>query len=459
VACASSCAAAPKLSPATPPSYLGNVRARPRFGTRFDIVLPSGVKGSVRITAKRTEAGREPRDIGEAIALGAIETELDLHALPLADANVLEAVLAAMSAIEVEQAKLECRNCGDHFEVDAAAALPIAPLLEPRGDPELDPAVDCAEWHELPQPIAIGRRGTAARFRLARRTLSDRLRLEDLLGDRTQPLRIDAPLIRALGLDALGHGDEIVAKSPIAIARALLALDDARFDEAWDAISSAYDQQHWPPRLLAPVACPKCGARHDVEAVPRPLAWAPRRADAPGEAFPSLEEFQARAAKLTREIFAEHGLDDPRGLEVLVDDDVPPCDDGGEPLLGSYTPNLNADGDVRAQSSPFVIVLYYRTFRSMHEDDPYDVDEEIRETVEHELEHHVGFVEGEDPLDEEERHAIAVERRRLVGGSNATDLAAGAGWLASDFGRFLRVTWPLWALILFGLLLILAGGR
>jgi hypothetical protein len=435
--------------------------ARPRIGTSFEIVLPSGVKGTIRAINKRTGDGRKPRDLGEAIALGAVESPLDLHALALADANVIEAVLAAMTVIEAERAKLDCRNCGAVMEVDAAAALPIAPLLEPLGDPELDPSVDRAEWHELPAPLEVARRGHIDHFRLARRTFADRLKLEDVLGgDPTGPLPLGAPLVRAMGLDALGRGEEIIVRSPIAIARALLSLDDETFSDVWDTICRAYDQQHWPPRLLAPVACPKCGARHDLEPVPRPLDWAPPRATHLAERmFPPLDEFTTRAAGITREIFAELGLPDPRGLEVIVDDEVPPCDDGGEPLLGSYTPNLNADGDVRVQSSPFVIALYYRTFRSMYEDEPYDVDAEIRETIEHELEHHLGFVEGDDPLDDEERSAIEKERRRIVGGSNATDLAAGAGWLASDFGRFIRVTWPVWLVVLLGLLIVLASDR
>ena len=40
--------------------------------------------------------------------------------------------------------------------------------------------------------------------------------------------------------------------------------------------------------------------------------------------------------------FATHAVVHTRSV-VPVDDDVPPCDDGGEPLLGSYTPNLASD--------------------------------------------------------------------------------------------------------------------
>lgn len=426
--------------------------ARPRLGEPFELALPSGARVTVCAKLERPL----PKDLPAAIERRLVTSETDLLGLPLADANVIETLAAALGAIEAEHAKLTCRNCEAAIELDGARALPLAPLLAPLGDPELDPPVDREEWHAFDARVPVARRGVADRFRLARRTLRDRIELEKHLDG---PLDVAAPLIRALGVNALADGETIIAKSPIAIARALDALDDEAFDRAWDAICRAYDHQHWPPRLLAPAACPECGARHDVEVVRRPLAWAPPRGDHADEEFPSLEAFTARAAKITREVFADLGIDDPRGLEVLVEDSVPPCDDGGEPLLGSYTPNLAADGDVRVQSSPFVIAVYYRTFKSMFDDEPYDVDAEIRETIEHELEHHVGFLEGHDPLDEEERAAIATEHRRLIGGNAATDLAAGAGWLASDFGRFLRVTWPLWVLALFGLMLLLAGDR
>ena len=116
--------------------------ARPRLGASFEIILPSGVKGTLRAHRKP----ERPRDLGSAIALGAVETELDLHGLALADANVIEAVLAAMGAIESEPAKLECRNCGESFASNAASALPIAPLLAPS---------QIASPHRLPEEPGI----------------------------------------------------------------------------------------------------------------------------------------------------------------------------------------------------------------------------------------------------------------------------------------------------------------
>jgi hypothetical protein len=173
--------------------------------------------------------------------------------------------------------------------------------------------------------------------------------------------------------------------------------------------------------------------------------------------------FRARAAAIAREVIEEAGLENEAGLEIRVDEGVPPCDDGGEPLLGAYTPSPEADGDVqRAATSPFVIELFYRTFRGMYDDAPYDVDAEIRETLEHELEHHAGFLAGEDPLDDAEREEIERDRVRTYGpradARGASGLARGAGLLAVDFARFLRATWPLWiAVIVLGLVVVLSS--
>ncbi len=38
-----------------------------------------------------------------------------------------------------------------------------------------------------------------------------------------------------------------------------------------------------------------------------------------------------------------------------------------------------------------------------HEDGPFDWDAELAETIEHELEHHMAYLVGDDPMDEEER--------------------------------------------------------
>jgi hypothetical protein len=414
---------------------------RPRIGEPFDVKLPTG--RVVRLIALPVEP--RPRDLLQAIERDAVSIPDDLA---LCDANVVEGILAELGAIEKDRVPLTCRNCGESLEL--VATLPLAPLLSPPGDDELDRPGrwDRSEWHDFARPIEVGRRGSADRFQLARRTLRDRARLEAMLGD---TLPIGAPLVRAVGISALARGEATVTTSATAIARALEALDDASFDPAWDAISRAYDEQHWPPRLLAAMPCPECGARHDVEAVKRPLEWIDAREPADPGAFPSLEEFRARAARIAREVFHATGLAEITDVEVLVDDDVPPCDDGGEPLLGSYTPSGGG-----AQGELHVIALYYRTFRAMHADEPYDVEEEIRETIDHELEHHVGHLRGDDPLDDEERAEIVRERARRLG---VSPKVAAEPASIPDFVRFVRSTWPIWLAVLLLVLILVSSSR
>jgi hypothetical protein len=409
-----------------------------RLGESFEVKLPTG--RVVSLLARSSEP--RPRDLLQAIERGVVTIPSDLA---LCDANVVEAILAELGAIEKGRVPLTCRNCGESIEL--VAELPLAPLTSPPGDHELDRPGrwDRPEWHALPRGIAIARRGTADCFQLARRTLSDRARLESMLGD---TLNVGAPLIRAVGITALGRGETPITTSPSAIARALDALDDADFDAAWDAISRAYDEQHWPPRLLAAMPCPSCGARHDIEAVRRPLEWIESREHVETGPFPSFEQFRDRAADIAKEVFSATGLSAITDVEVLVDDEVPPCDDGGEPLLGSYTP--------AAEGGLHVIALYYRTFRSMYADEPYDVDAEIRETIDHELEHHVGHLRGDDPLDHEERAEIVRERARRMG---VLPQATATPASFRDFLRFVRSTWPIWFAVLLLILILVSSTR
>ncbi|MBL8714478.1 MAG: metallopeptidase family protein [Myxococcales bacterium] len=414
-----------------------------RPDSAFTVRLPSGARA--KVTGRRVSP--PPTSLPAALRASAVEADVDLEGLCLADAHVIEALLVAAGVVVVPPLELECRNCARKVVFAVAEAIPTRPLLDPPGDEELDRALLGEQEHPLRAPVPI--RGEPAQtFRLGARTLRDRIRLEQLLGDDPRaPLPLGGPLIRAMGLVALG-----ATRSPTAIARALEALDDDTFEEAWDAIAEAFDRQHWPPRLLVPTACPSCGACHDLEAAgPRPFTFfGPRTAS--GAPFPPLETFQARAAELVTAIFADEDPADLAGLEVTVEEGVPPCDDGGEPLLGSYTPSPEADGDVRGPAAPFRIQLYYRTFQSMYADEPYDWEAEIRDTIEHELEHHHNFLSGHDPLDEAEHAAIAHERERLHGRPGARELTARLPFLFADFARFVRAIWPLLALVFVGLL-------
>lgn len=414
----------------------------------FAARLPSGV----RVTVTGHQVSPPPPSLPAALAAGAVEADVDLRTLPLSDAHVVEALLVAAKVIEPPPSAIVCRNCGAEAELHAGPLLPVAPLLDPPGDEELDHVLVGETEHPLPIAVKV-RGGEATTFRLAPRTLPDRERLEALLGGQpTGP--VEGPLVRALGLVALGP-----LASPIAIARALESLDDASFEASWDAIVDAYDRQHWPPRLLVAVPCPSCGARHDLPAAgPRPMAvFGPPPV---AEPFPSLATFRARAEAIVDELFAAEDPATLTRLEVVVDGGVPPCDDGGEPLLGSYLPLPEADGDVQhGATAPFRIEVFFRTFASLWAEERYDWEAELRETIAHELEHHRNFLSGHDPLDEAERAEIEAEERRRLGATRATDLfGQGAAWLLADVLRFSRAAWPFLAvLVATGLLLVMCG--
>ena len=222
------------------------------------------------------------------------------------------------------------------------------------------------------------------------------------------------------------------------------------------------DTRYWKPGDIFESPCPACGARHDVEVPARFVLDVALEHEAAADAapppFPSLATFRARAAELAREELEKAELLEAEGIEIVVDEGVPPCDDGGEPLLGSYAPHVEPERDAPTRA-PFEVALYYRTFASMYDEEAYDVDAEIRETIAHELEHHHGFLAGDDPLDAEERAEIARERRRLYGERPLDELRAGAGWLAADVAGFLRVTGPLWLIAAIAILITIAASR
>ena len=71
------------------------------------------------------------------------------------------------------------------------------------------------------------------------------------------PLEIDAAVVSAMGLAALG-----TTTDPERIAHALARCDDAAFESVGDAFLGA----HYPLRLGADVFCPRCKARNTVDA-------------------------------------------------------------------------------------------------------------------------------------------------------------------------------------------------
>jgi hypothetical protein len=186
--------------------------------------------------------------------------------------------------------------------------------------------------------------------------------------------------------------------------------------------------------------CPKCGARNDVDA-PYEREFEPTSStpQSNAEVFPDVDAFDAFA----RASFERIAGPLAGQVTLAVDDAVPACDDGGEPLMGAYVP---PGGDASAPVGAGQITLYYRTFRAMwDEDGPYDWEGEIDETIDHELEHHDGWRVGHDPMDDEERAEIAHEHARLVGKKAAVRASVGA--LGADVRGFLARTWLIWLIV------------
>jgi hypothetical protein len=154
--------------------------------------------------------------------------------------------------------------------------------------------------------------------------------------------------------------------------------------------------------------------------------------------FPDLDAFEALVRAHADRIYAARGV---RNIDLFVDAGVPHCDDGGEPLLGSYVPGGVDEGT--GIPRPPEIRLYYRTFESEYAHDrSFDVEAEIHETVDHELEHHLNHLAGVDPLDEEEHATIDAEEVRRIGTREAARRGRRALW--SDATGFFRATWLLW---------------
>ncbi|MCC6556210.1 MAG: hypothetical protein IT372_24885, partial [Polyangiaceae bacterium] len=276
--------------------------------------------------------------------------------------------------------------------------------------------------------------------RLAPRTAAEALPLLRIAaageGGGAPELRLTPALVTAMGVSALGS-----ERRATVIADALAAAPRP----AWAAIVDLYHEARYPARLVAVHRCAGCGARNDLDVpLESELEREPRRAPAGGArgagAFPDLDAFEAKVRAAAARAYEARGV---RNVDLFIDAGVPACDDGGEPLLGCYTPGGDG-GDLGIAHAPEIRV-FYRTFQAEHRDDPaFDVDAEIEETIDHELTHHLHHLAGSDPLDDEERDEIERERVRLVGQAEAARRAR-RGALAEAAG-FLRATWPAWLL-------------
>jgi hypothetical protein len=432
-------------------------------------MLPSGrVVGLVGLPedAPVREASPKPGPpYAEAIALlemgGVIVRSegrpVDARSLLLTDFHALRAVLTRLGWLGETPVTIACRNCKARIEHLPCAAMELGPFIDRElHHPELDALLDLGVPHPIPA-VRVAKKA-AHEITLAPITLGEAAPLHDALTRRR--LAIVEDVVRAMGVVALGE-----ERSPLRIARALARAPEASFL----AISAMFLAAHYSPRLFSIARCPACGARNDVNAPfdrefspdkdargPLPGARAPHpyrglgREPARAEPAPTFESFDA----LSRELFAREEPDEV--VALVVEGEVPACDEGGEPLLGSYTPPF--EGDASSPSRSAEVTVFYRTFVAIWEEDgPYDWEEELRETIEHELAHHAGYQRGRDEVDLEERRVIDEEAIGIIGARGTARLLTTA--LARDLAGFMKRTWPLWLLVAIGTAVTIVMGR
>lgn len=442
---------------------LSDAAARARASSVFGAPARRGVERAV--------IGRCALDVqvlaGPSVLADARGVPLDPLGLPLTDAHVLRALLAAAGIVPEEPGAYTCENCSAPFEVAPSSLLEIGPFTDGElDDPDLDRPFDFGVSRPIPA-LRVGRAVCRA-VRLVERTVEEAMPLLRLPADGV--LRITPSLVVAMGIAALGRE----RRAPV-IADALASAPD----EAWGAIVDLYHEARYPARLVAVYRCQGCGARNDLDVpLERELARAPLRAagvdgadaDELGEprstragtrarasassAFPDLDGFEERVRAAAGRIYEARGV---RNIDLFIDAGVPACDDGGEPLLGCYTPGTPADA--LGIAHPPEIRIFYRTFRSEAREDPgFDIDAEIEETIDHEVTHHLHHLAGSDPLDDEEHEQIAREQVRRVGHAEAVRRARRGA--LSDVAGFVRATWPAWLIAAVGTALAwCAGGR
>ncbi len=372
---------------------------------------------------------------------------VELSSLELRDFHALRAVATKQGFLPEETLSIPCRNCDEVLVHSPCAALETGPFEEcALNDPELDQALDLTKVHAVP---GLGE------VRLTRVTVEDALPLHAALARSGGPLRA-RPLLRPAMVRAMGIAQIGEARDPKAIAR-LLTRSSTR---TWGALTNLFLSVNYSLRLFSIARCPACGARNDVDApYDREFAFddedseLEERGSSNDEPFVGFEAFADRAREIAYAILPPSDEED---FAFLVEGGVAACDEGGDPLLGSYVPPSTGEGG--ALSRPPEIAVFYSTFRAVWlEDGPYEWEDELRETVEHEYEHHRGHLCGDDPVDDEEREEIDRERVRLVG---KRALATGEiRALGVDITLFMRRTWPLWLiLVLVTILLTMTRG-
>ncbi len=420
-----------------PPGGAGPAQEAPPPDLPSRTHLPSGLVVSISAIVARRRAAvlRVAAPTAHALAIlrgeGVLASSeghpISVDDLDLVDFHVLVAMLARSGLIEEGPQRRTCENCDAPLVVSASAAFEIGPFVDGElDDAELDAAFDFEARHGIP-PVRTAS-GLARDVLLAPRTVREARRLLEA----TTALALDRSIVAALGIRALG---------PERRAKELVVALEGAGERAWSEVLGLVEDAQFSPRMFSEALCEACGARN-VLPVPADRALdrlAPPGAEPDAAAtrpdFPDLDAFERAAREHVERVFARHGL---RNIDVVVDDGIPFVDAGGEPLLGCYTP-----GDPLAEppAQPEIRV-FYRTFAAEHRRDPeFSVDEEIEETIDHEARHHLHHLEGDDPMDDEERSEIVRERVRVVGKRELARRQSRAFF--EDIGAFLKVAFPL----------------
>lgn len=341
--------------------------------------------------------------------------------LSLSDFHSLTAVARRLGVETEAPQTIRCGNCGATWDVVPCSRFEVGPYLDDElDDPELDADFDIDAEHDA----------GGLTLRLEPRTVGQARALLEA----PSPLDVTPDVVRALGVVEL-DGET----SPEGIAQLLAALDD----ETYAGFADVWEDAHYPPRLVAPHPCPECAA---VEWLPIP-AERELSVGAMGEAmpvhgFPSFDEVEMLVREVAPDIYAQLEIGE---VSLSLLDGPAEVDDAGEPLLGSYLP---PDPDALLPHGAEVR-LYYRSFREMWRNEgPYDLRAEVSETIAHELTHHLGYLAGDDPLDDDERAAIGDELVRRVGRSEAERRATHA--FVQDLTTFWRRTWVVWVIAAVG---------
>ncbi len=427
------------------------------FALPRTLTLPSGQRVTLRARTASAEPSRRGEDaplFSEVLALfddGIVEltrerAPVDVRDLPLADFHVVRAFLTKAGLVHEEEVELDCHNCGELLTSHPCRGLETGPWEDGELD---DPELDRTEPFGAPLPIRtveLGRVREAKDVTLAARTVRDVLPLWTALAH--DPVVIDEDLVTALGVVQLGP-----LRDASRIAKAFADAD------VLSAVGETFLAAHYPLRLGADVFCTKCKARNTVDA-PAEREIATDETSEEEEAteedlppLPPLEEFVELAHRIAEPLIAE--IPGER-VQLIVEDGTPAVDDGGEPLLGSYVPPP-APGSL-APVQPPTVTIYFQTFaRIEREEGRYDWEDELRETIEHELEHHVYHLRGDDPMDAAEHEEIDREVARIVGRGESTRRTLAV--FGHSIPDFVRRTWPLFVVAAAALALSLAQGR